>query len=289
MEVSPSSGTQGEQETYGRLANFHVEKCIGQGAFSDVYIAVCVRLRRRVALKKIKIMEIQDAKVRQDCINEIDLLRQCNHKNVIKYLASFLANNELHIVLELADGGDLGRHIANFRSRKMLMSEKMIWGLFVQVCAALEHMHGRRVMHRDIKPDNIFITVDGTVKLGDLGLGRFFSSATAVVASKVGTPYYLSPERIGQDSYDFKSDIWSMGCVLYEMAALYSPFYGEKMSYLVLAKNIEKCSYPPLSASYSRELLDLVGQCIIIDPATRPAASYLHTVSRQMHEKFKKP
>jgi len=288
METAVPQGTQSNQEVYGRLANFHVEKCIGQGAFSDVYIAVCVVNQRRVALKKVKILEIQDAKARQDCINEIDLLRQCNHKNVIEYLASFIENNELHIVLELADAGDLGRYIKHFKKRKFLMPEKTIWGLFVQICAALEHMHDRRVMHRDIKPANIFITVDGVVKLGDLGLGRFFSSATAVATSKVGTPYYLSPERIEQDSYDFKSDVWSLGCVLYEMAALYSPFYGEKMSFLVLAQNIEKCNYPPLSDSYSRELRELVAQCIVPDPAKRPEASYLHTVAAQMHDKFKK-
>lgn len=108
-------------------------------------------------------------------------------------------------------------------------------------------------------------------------------------ASKVGTPYYLSPERIDQDSYDFKSDIWSLGCVLYEMAGLYSPFYGEKMSYPVLAKNIEECNYPPLSDAYSTELRDLVAQCIVPDPAKRPDASYLHAVSQQMHARFNTP
>jgi len=137
------------------------------------------------------------------------------------------------------------------------MPEKTIWGLFAQICAALEHMHDRRVMHRDIKPANIFITVEGVVKLGDLGLGRFFSSSTQVATSKVGTPYYLSPERIDQDSYDFKSDVWSLGCVLYEMAALYgAPFCCVWLVWWLLSRML---SDPPRACA----LFDRSGTCVI--------------------------
>ncbi|BES88878.1 NIMA-related kinase [Nesidiocoris tenuis] len=194
-----------------------VEGVIGQGQFSVVCKARDIRDGTKVALKKIHIPSMTSPQARADCLKEISLLQQLDHPNVIRYITSYIEGSELNIVLELADAGDLSWLIRHFRRSRRLIPENTIWRYFVQIASGLQHMHSKRVMHRDIKPANVFVTRAGVVKLGDLGLSRFFSAKTLAAQSLVGTPYYMSPERLHEQSYTFSSDIWSLGCLLYEV------------------------------------------------------------------------
>jgi len=136
---------------------------------------------------------------------------------------------------------------------------------------ALTHMHNKRIMHRDLKPANIFIDAEGKLKLGDLGLGRAMSSQTLEAFSRVGTPLYMSPEVLDGSGYDTKSDVWSLGCIAYELWALKSPFRkeGVKMSLIDLFNSIKSGTYGPIPLRYSQNLRTLIDSMIMVNPAER--------------------
>lgn len=182
------------------------------------------KAERYVALKEINFYDIPNSTSRMDCLKEVKLLQQLKHPNIINYNVSLIQDAKLFIVLELADGGDLSKLIKYYQKKGQIINERIILKYFTQVCSAVKYIHSKRILHRDIKPANIFMTSDGVVKLGDFGLGRFFSQNTRDAHSIVGTFYYMSPERIRESGYGFSSDVWSLGCVLYELITLYSPF-----------------------------------------------------------------
>ncbi|KAL3904675.1 MAG: hypothetical protein SGPRY_011199 [Prymnesium sp.] len=234
----------------GCLDDYVVEKAIGRGHFSVVHRAVRKSDGLRVALKKVQIFDMMDAKARDRCLKEVHLLRTLpKHPCIITYLDSFIDNNELLIIFEWAQHGDLRRLLRRAQEANATLQERQIW---------------------DIKPANIFLAADGRVKLGDLGLGRAFSSQTYEANSKVGTPLYMSPEVLDGRGYEWKSDIWSLGCLLYELATLRSPFKNEGDNLYTLFKKISVGKYKELPPTYSPQLSRLVSSMIQIDPKQRP-------------------
>jgi len=157
------------QETLS--SKYEIIKPIGKGKFAIVYRASRKSDNQLVAVKKISI-DMMDAKSRTKTLKEVKLLQTLNHPNIIAYLDSFIDGAELIIVFEWAAAGDLKRQIRKAQERSTYFDERVVWKYFSQIADAIQHMHGERVMHRDLKPANIFLTLNGTVKVGDLGLGR---------------------------------------------------------------------------------------------------------------------
>ena len=144
-------------------------------------------------------------------------------------------------------------------------------------------------MHRDLKPANIFLSSDGTVKVGDLGLGRFLSEATLEAFTKVGTPLYMSPELLNNSKgrgYGFSSDTYSLGCILYELAKLRAPFKEPGMTFKTLCDRVLQGDYEPLSDVFSDDLRDLVDSMLSTDPDRRPSLDIVVETSRRMRSQL---
>ena len=156
--------------------------------------------------------------------------------------------------MDYADGGDLSIKIREQNGK--FFPENKILDWFTQVCLAIKHIHDRKILHRDIKSQNIFLMKNGQIKLGDFGIAKCLNQTIDKAKTYVGTPYYLSPEIINSQPYDFKSDIWSLGVLLYEMCALKMPFDASNLPQLYI--KIINCNYQPLSNNYSDELKKLV-------------------------------
>eukprot|EP01017_Pseudomicrothorax_dubius_P042505 TRINITY_DN6946_c0_g1_i1.p1 TRINITY_DN6946_c0_g1~~TRINITY_DN6946_c0_g1_i1.p1 ORF type:complete len:691 (-),score=136.09 TRINITY_DN6946_c0_g1_i1:99-2171(-) len=233
---------------------------------------------------------MMDPKQREKCLKEVRLMQLLDHPNIIRYLDSFISDNELIIVTEWAELGDLKRLLKTAVQDDIPLEEPKIWEYLFQTSGAISHMHEKRIIHRDLKPANIFIAADGALKVGDLGLGRVFSSETVEAYSKVGTPLYMSPELLIGEGYDMKTDVWSLGCILYELCELKSPFRSEdeKMSLMDLFNKITKGEFKSISSKYSEDLRNLVNSMMTVDPRARIDMATVAKIAEAMLARLKK-
>ena len=213
------------------LQDFEIIKEIGKGAFSTVLLVKRKADSQIYAMKRVKINQL-NTKERENALNEVRILASINHPNIIEYKEAFFDEDSktLNIIMEFADDGDMDAKIKNHVKNKTFFTEIEIWSYIIQMCKALKALHGKKIMHRDLKSANVFVNKQGDIKLGDLNVSKVVKSGVAY--TQTGTPYYASPEVWADKPYDTKSDIWSMGCVIYEICALKPPFKGNSLEQL---------------------------------------------------------
>jgi NIMA (never in mitosis gene a)-related kinase len=246
---------------------------LGHGSFGRVWKSRHKQTGQVVAIKEIDFGTMQ-RREKQLLVNEVNVLRRLSNSHIVKYIDRCVKREEkkIYIVMEFCPGGDLQRLITSTRGHCQHISEDQIWLTLTELATALcDCHHGEeRVLHRDIKPANIFIDGEGHVKLGDFGLARNLTSQFA--NTMVGTPFYMSPELVSGRGYDEKSDIWALGCVLYEMATLRPPFNSVLRSEEELKRNITNSMPKRIPSMYSDALWNCISSLMEKDPHKRPSA-----------------
>lgn len=219
-----------------------------------------------------------DEKEKHHIVSEVNILRDLHHPNIVKYYDRIIdkKSTKIYIIMEYCPRGDLSQLIKRCKRSHEYISEDVIWKIFTQVLSALYacHMHKEgKILHRDIKPSNVFLDNENNVKLGDFGLSRMLSNESNFAYSNVGTPYYMSPEQIDENRYNEKSDIWSLGCCLYELTSLRPPF--EATNHLSLALKIKAGKVQRIPVRYSDELNRVIMWMMTVNQDSRPSVENL--------------
>ncbi|KAJ8391513.1 hypothetical protein AAFF_G00088350 [Aldrovandia affinis] len=258
-----------------RVEDYEVLYTIGSGSYGK-----CQKIRRKsdgkvLVWKELDYGTMAEAE-KQMLVSEVNLLRELKHPNIVRYYDRIIdrSNTTLYIVMEYCEGGDLSSLITRCIKERRYLDEEFVLRVLAQLALALKECHrrsdgGHTVLHRDLKPANIFLDAKQNVKLGDFGLARILNHDTSFARTFVGTPYYMSPEQMNRSSYNEKSDIWSLGCMVYELCALSPPFtaYNQKE----LAEKIREGKFRRIPYRYSEDLNSLVSKMLHLKDYLRPS------------------
>ncbi|ROW16472.1 hypothetical protein VPNG_02773 [Cytospora leucostoma] len=278
---------------------YEILEKIGHGSFGIIR-----KVRRKddgmvLCRKEISYLKMSQ-KEREQLHAEFTILSTLRHPNIVGYYSRehLKSSQDLHIYMEYCGNGDLGRVIQELQAKNQYAEEAFVWSIFSQLVTALYRCHygidppevgknvmglgptarpktpagGMTILHRDLKPENIFLGEDNSVKLGDFGLSKVLTSQQ-FASTYVGTPFYMSPEICAAEMYTLKSDVWSLGCIIYELCTREPPFNAK--SHYQLVQKIKEGKIAPLPNIYSTELSAVIRDCLRVNPDKRPDTASL--------------
>ncbi|CAE7846606.1 nek2, partial [Symbiodinium microadriaticum] len=173
--------------------------------------------------------------------------------------------------MEYCGCGDLAQKVERYKRRRQYIDEDVIWRYLIQCLKALSYLHGKGICHRDLKTANSFIAEDGSIKVGDMNVSKTMNKGN--LKTQIGTPYYMSPEIWQNRPYDATCDIWSLGCMVYELCSLRPPFTGD--SFPALKRAVTCGRYSAMPSKYSTALHRVVANMLRLNPRSRPSADDL--------------
>ena len=249
------------------IREYIIQKTLGKGSYGIVYKVQKQNTNEIYVLKKIPLKGLSEKEI-SEVRQEAKILSSINSDFVVKYFDSFEENNNINIVMEYCDKGDLNDFILRKKEENKLIEEEIIWNLFIKITIGLAHIHKMKILHRDLKTMNIFLKDEFQVKIGDLGVAKILLK-NSFAKTLIGTPYYLSPEICEEKPYNDKSDVWALGCILYELCTYKHPFDAKSQGALILKimRNIPE----DINQYYSNELRNLIFLLLEKDSQKRPS------------------
>ena len=250
------------------IREYKIQKRLGIGSYGTVYQVTHKDTNKIYVIKQIPLFNLTQEEISNVKL-EAKILKTINSKYVVKYYDSFLENNHLNIVMEYCNGGDLGQYINSHKNKNEKISEELIWLIFIKITLGLASIHKLKILHRDLKTLNIFLSKNLEIKVGDLGVAKILNHSGSFAKTLIGTPYYLSPELCEEKPYNNKSDIWALGCILYELCTFEHPFTAKSQASLIL--KILKEHPEPIGGEFSMELQNLINNIFEKNMEKRPS------------------
>ena len=248
---------------------YKIIKKIGEGSFGVVYLAQYLKTSSLCVIKKIDFGGLTKEEIKES-YNEVNILKKLDHPNIIKFIEVKPSKKNIEIITEYADKGDLYNQLLIQKEKNIHFTEETIQDWLIQTCQALKYIHSKHIIHRDIKPHNIFLTKKGSIKLGDFGISKRLNNTLEKAKTFVGTAFYLPPEVINGKKYSYSADIWSLGVTFYQLMTFKPPFNGDSLPGL-LKKIINEEKYEKINKKYySKDLIHLIYKMMDFRPSHRP-------------------
>ncbi|NXQ31224.1 NEK11 kinase, partial [Alaudala cheleensis] len=251
---------------------YTIQRKLGNGSFGSVYLVNDRKAKQGEELKVLKEISVGNLKPNEtvEANLEAQLLSKLDHPAIVKFYASFVERDSFCIITEYCEGGDLDLKMQEYKDSGKMFTQSQVIDWFIQLLLGVNYMHERWILHRDLKPKNIFLK-DSLLKIGDFGVSCLLMGSCDIATTFTGTPYYMSPEVLKHQGYNTKSDIWSLGCILYEMCSMNHAFTGQNFLSVVL--KIVEGETPTLPDPYPSKLNAVLCSMLSKNPSLRPAAA----------------